>query len=87
MRILIFLVTVCLADFASFNVTQDDFENLVKQVAKLETTVEELENQNSDNTKKIAELEAAAVDHEYHIEELQNENENLIERVTRLEVK
>ena len=87
MRILIFLVTVCLADFASFNVTQDDFENLVKQVAKLETTVEELENQNSDNTKKIAELEAAAVDHEYQIEELQNENENLIERVTRLEVK
>ena len=87
MRILIFLVTVCLADFTSFNVTQDDFENLVKQVAKLETTVEELENQNSDNTKKIAELEAAAVDHEYQIEELQNENENLIERVTRLEVK
>ena len=45
MRIFIFLVTVGLADFASFNVTQDDFENLVKQVAKLEATVEEIEKE------------------------------------------
>ena len=92
MLILIFLVAVGLADIASLNVSQEDFDNLVKQVSLLEATVEGLEDQNASTIVKIAELEAAAEDHEYQIAELQNDNErlaaqneNLIERVTRLE--
>ena len=101
MKILIFLIAVGFADPAYFNVSQEDFDNLVKQVSLLEATVEGLEDQNASTIKKIADLEAAAEDQEYEIEELrdeigelkeqnqnlQAENENLVERVTRLEVR
>ena len=101
MKILVFLITVGFADPAYLNVSQEDFDNLVKQVSLLEATVEGLEDQNASTIKKIADLEAAAEDFEYEIEELkdeinglkeqnqnlQAENENLVERVTRLEVR
>ena len=72
MRILYFLVTVGLANFANFNVSQEDFDNLVKQVSLLETTVESHEYQ-------IRELKS---DNEI----LTSQNKDLLERVTRLEV-
>ena len=94
MKILVFLITVGFADPAYLNVSQEDFDNLVKQVSLLEATVEGLEDQNASTSRKIADLEAAAEDQEYEIEELkeqnqilQAENEDLIERVTRLEVR
>ena len=73
MRILYFVVTVGLADFVNFNVSQEDFDNLVKQVSLLEATVENHEYQ-------IRELKN---DNEI----LTSQNENLLERVTRLEVR
>ena len=73
MRILYFVVTVGLADFVNFNVSQEDFDNLVKQVSLLEATVESHEYQ-------IRELK-----NENEI--LASQNENLLERVTRLEVR
>ena len=73
MRIFYLVVTVGLADFVTFNLSQEDFDNLVKQVNLLEATVEsheyhiiELKNDN---------------------ERLASQNENLLERVTRLEVR
>ena len=62
-----------LADFVNFNVSQEDFDNLVKQVSLLEATVENHEYQ-------IRELK-----NENEI--LASQNENLLERVTRLEVR
>ena len=73
MRILFFVITVGLADFVNFNVSQEDFDNLVKQVSLLEATVENHEYQ-------IRELKN---DNEI----LASQNENLLERVTRLEVR
>ena len=73
MRILFFVITVGLADFVNFNVSQEDFDNLVKQVSLLEATVESHEYQ-------IRELK-----NENEI--LASQNENLLERVTRLEVR
>ena len=40
MRFFYLVVTVGLADFVTINVSQEDFENLVKQVNLLEATVE-----------------------------------------------
>ena len=73
MRIFYFLVTVGLADFVNFNVSQEDFDNLVEQVYSLQATVESHEHH-------IRELKN---DNEI----LASQNENLLERVTRLEVR
>ena len=72
MRFFYLVVTVGLADFVTINVSQEDFENLVKQVNLLEATVESHEYH-------IRELKNDT-------ERLTSQNENLLERVTRLEV-
>jgi len=71
MRILIFLVTLGLADIASLNVSQEDFDNLVKQVSLLEATVEGLEDQNAVQSRQIADLVSASEDQEGKIQELE----------------
>ena len=92
MKNLLFLFTVGLAK-STFDVSEEDFANLVKQVQLLEATVEGLEDQNASTIKQIADLEAAAEDQEDKIQALESqvktleeENEILSEKVSRLEV-
>ena len=92
MKNLILLFAVGLTK-STREVSDEDFENLVKQVQLLEATVEGLEDQNASTIKQIADLEAAAEDHEDKIQELESqvktleeENEILNEKVSRLEV-
>ena len=92
MKLLVFLFAVGLAK-STREVSDEDFENLVKQVQLLEATVEGLEDQNASTIKQIADLESAVENHEEKIEKLEGqvkaleaENENLNEKVDRLEV-
>ena len=80
MRVLIFLVTVGLADIASLNVSQEDFDNLVKQVSLLEATVEGLEDQNAVQSRQIADLVSDGEDQESKIQELEAIVEGLEEQ-------
>ena len=80
MRILIFLVTVGLADIASLNVSQEDFDNLVKQVSLMEATVEGLEDQNAVQSRQIADLVSDAEDQESKIQALEATVEGLEEQ-------
>ena len=77
MKILVFLFAVGLAK-STREVSDEDFENLVKQVQLLEATVEGLEDQNASTIKQIAK-------HEDEIQELQEENKELKDRVKALE--
>ena len=77
MKILVFLFAVGLAK-STREVSEEDFENLVKQVQLLEATVEGLEDQNASTIKQIAK-------HEDEIQELQEENKELKDRVKALE--
>ena len=80
MRILTFLVTVGLADIVGLNVSQEDFDNLVKQVSLLEATVEGLEDQNAVQSRQIADLVSAGEDQESKIQELEAIVEGLEEQ-------
>ena len=80
MRILIFLVTVGFADIASLNVSQEDFDNLVKQVSLMEATVEGLEDQNAVQSRQIADLVSDAEDQESKIQALEATVEGLEEQ-------
>ena len=77
MKILVFLFAVGLAK-STREVSDEDFENLVKQVQLLEATVEGLEDQNASTIKQIAK-------HDDEIQELQEENKELKDRVKALE--
>ena len=77
MRILIFLVTVGLADIVGLNVSQEDFDNLVKQVSLLEATVEGLEDQNAVQTRQISDLVSDGEDQQSKIQELEATVEGL----------
>ena len=64
-------------DIVGLNVSQEDFDNLVKQVTLLEATVEGLEDQNAVQSRQIGNLVSDGENQESKIQELEATVEGL----------